>query len=149
MQQLIRELNEILAFNNVDEGGLWKIKLTKQSSQLFELLPRAIQHQLMLERDPHGNVQVKLIDFCCYPLLVGNDSPFISPIFPQVAKIETEKMLIQMVEAELEKRKLNGSYKNHFNGISHFFGYFLRLFVQSYNTIFFSFIKCNPDSFLC
>ncbi|KAF2590233.1 hypothetical protein F2Q70_00041833 [Brassica cretica] len=51
----------------------------------------------MLERDPHGNVQV--------------------------AKIETEKMLIQMVETELEKRKLAGSYKGQFMGQSHFFGY--------------------------
>ncbi|CAI0428399.1 unnamed protein product [Linum tenue] len=55
------------------------------------------EEQLMLERDPHGNVQV--------------------------AKIETEKMLIQMVETELEKRKLEGSYKGQFKGQSHFFGY--------------------------
>ncbi|XP_031249214.1 pyrophosphate--fructose 6-phosphate 1-phosphotransferase subunit beta 1-like [Pistacia vera] len=51
----------------------------------------------MLERDPHGNVQV--------------------------AKIETEKMLIQMVETELEKRKQEGAYKGQFKGQSHFFGY--------------------------
>ena len=41
----------------------------------------------------------------------------------QVAKIETEKMLIQMVEAELEKRAAAGTYKGRFNGQSHFFGY--------------------------
>ncbi|XP_059624483.1 pyrophosphate--fructose 6-phosphate 1-phosphotransferase subunit beta [Cornus florida] len=97
VQQLISELNEILAHDNVDEGGLWKKKLKDQSLQLFELLPPAIQEQLMLERDPHGNVQV--------------------------AKIETEKMLIQMVETELEKRKQKDSYKGHFKGQSHFFGY--------------------------
>ncbi|KAI4311962.1 hypothetical protein MLD38_036823 [Melastoma candidum] len=51
----------------------------------------------MLERDPHGNVQV--------------------------AKIETEKMLIQMVEMEIEKRKQEGTYKGNFKGQSHFFGY--------------------------
>lgn len=97
VQQLIAELNEILAHDVVDEGGLWKKKLTSQSLQLFEFLPQTIQEQLMLERDPHGNVQV--------------------------AKIETEKMLIQMVETELEKRKKEGTYKGEFKGQSHFFGY--------------------------
>ncbi|KAB5533771.1 hypothetical protein DKX38_016857 [Salix brachista] len=97
VQQLIAELNEVLAHDVVDEGGQWKKKLTNQSLLLFEFLPPAIQEQLMLERDPHGNVQV--------------------------AKIETEKMLIQMVETELEKRKQEGSYKGHFKGQSHFFGY--------------------------
>ncbi|KAJ0256900.1 Pyrophosphate--fructose 6-phosphate 1-phosphotransferase subunit beta 1 [Hirschfeldia incana] len=97
VQELIAELNEILANEVVDESGLWKNKLTEQSLKLFDLLPEAIQEQLMLERDPHGNVQV--------------------------AKIETEKMLIQMVETELEKRKQAGSYKGQFMGQSHFFGY--------------------------
>ncbi|KAL0542944.1 hypothetical protein IC582_018025 [Cucumis melo] len=97
VQQLIAELNEILAHDIVDDEGLWKKKLTSQSLELFEFLPQAIQEQLMLERDPHGNVQV--------------------------ARIETEKMLIQMVETELEKRKSEGAYKAQFKGQSHFFGY--------------------------
>lgn len=97
VQQLIAELNEILAHDIVDDEGLWKRKLTSQSLELFEFLPQAIQEQLMLERDPHGNVQV--------------------------ARIETEKMLIQMVETELEKRKSEGAYKGQFKGQSHFFGY--------------------------
>ncbi|CAL0307272.1 unnamed protein product [Lupinus luteus] len=96
-QHLIAELNEIMASCSVDEGGLWKNKLTDQSLKLYEFLPQAIREQLMLERDPHGNVQV--------------------------AKIETEKMLIQMVETELEKRKHEGTYKAVFKGQSHFFGY--------------------------
>lgn len=58
VQQLIAELNEILAHETVDESGGWKQKLVPQSLQLFELLPSAIQDQLLLERDPHGNVQV-------------------------------------------------------------------------------------------
>lgn len=97
VQKLISELNEILAHEVVDEAGLWKKKLTSQSLELFDFLPQAIQEQLMLERDPHGNVQV--------------------------AKIETEKMLIQMVETELEKRREQGVYKGDFKGQSHFFGY--------------------------
>lgn len=58
VQQLIAELNEILAHDVVDKSGVWKKKLRSQSQQLFELLPQAIQEQLLLERDPHGNVQV-------------------------------------------------------------------------------------------
>ncbi|XP_052291257.1 pyrophosphate--fructose 6-phosphate 1-phosphotransferase subunit beta 1-like [Citrus sinensis] len=97
VQQLIAELNEILAHDGVDQDGAWKKKLKSQSQELFELFPKAIQEQLLLERDPHGNVQV--------------------------AKIETEKMLIQMVETELNKMKQKGAYKGQFNGQSHFFGY--------------------------
>ncbi|TQD98738.1 hypothetical protein C1H46_015647 [Malus baccata] len=62
VQQLIAELNEILAHEVVDEDGLWKKKLTSQSPELFDLLPEAIQGHLMLERDPHGNVQVGNLD---------------------------------------------------------------------------------------
>lgn len=97
VQHLIAELNEILAHDIVDEARVWKEKLTPESLQLFNLLPPAIQDQLMLERDPHGNVQV--------------------------AKIETEKMLIQMVETKLESMKNTGGYKGDFKGQSHFFGY--------------------------
>ncbi|KAK1405457.1 Pyrophosphate--fructose 6-phosphate 1-phosphotransferase subunit beta [Heracleum sosnowskyi] len=97
VQQLISELNEILAHDAVDKEGVWKKKLRSQSCQLFELLPQDIQDQLLLERDPHGNVQV--------------------------SKIETEKMLIQMIETELEKRRKDGLYNNNFIGRPHFFGY--------------------------
>ncbi|XP_006656840.1 pyrophosphate--fructose 6-phosphate 1-phosphotransferase subunit beta [Oryza brachyantha] len=97
VQKLIAELNEILAHDVVDEAGAWKSKLQPESRLLFDFLPKTIQEQLLLERDPHGNVQV--------------------------AKIETEKMLIAMVETELEKRKAEGKYPAHFRGQSHFFGY--------------------------
>ncbi|CAN6471955.1 unnamed protein product [Victoria cruziana] len=97
VQKLIAELNEILAHGVVDEGGMWKEKLQPQSRALFDFLPIAIQEQLLLERDPHGNVQV--------------------------AKIETEKMLISMVETELAKRRVEGKYAGQFKGQSHFFGY--------------------------
>ncbi|KAK4759716.1 hypothetical protein SAY87_022847 [Trapa incisa] len=49
--------------------------------------------------------------------------PNITVIGEEVAKIETEKMLIQMVETELEKRRQEGTYKDYFKGQSHFFGY--------------------------
>ena len=58
VQELIAELNEILANEVVDESGERKKKLAEQSLKLFDLLPEAIQEQLMLERDPHRNVQV-------------------------------------------------------------------------------------------
>ncbi|KAI4311916.1 hypothetical protein MLD38_036780 [Melastoma candidum] len=54
VQQLIAELNEILAHEVIDVEGLWKKKLVPQSLELFEFLPPAIQEQLMLERDSHG-----------------------------------------------------------------------------------------------
>ncbi|KAB2057376.1 hypothetical protein ES319_A11G164200v1 [Gossypium barbadense] len=97
VKQLIAELNEILAHDVVDEAGMWKRKLRSHSHDLFEFLPQSIQEQLLLERDPHGNVQV--------------------------AKIETEKMLIQMVEAELDQWKQKGAYEGQFQGKPHFFGY--------------------------
>lgn len=59
VQKLIAELNEILAHDVVDEAGAWKSKLAPESRQLFDFLPKTIQEQLLLERDPHGNVQVK------------------------------------------------------------------------------------------
>lgn len=61
VQKLIAELNEILAHDTVDEAGIWKNKLEPESKELFEFLPPAIQEQLMLERDPHGNVQVSYL----------------------------------------------------------------------------------------
>jgi pyrophosphate--fructose-6-phosphate 1-phosphotransferase len=63
VQKLIAELNEILAHDIVDEAGVWKNKLEQESKKLFEFLPPSIQEQLLLERDPHGNVQVRKFFF--------------------------------------------------------------------------------------
>ncbi|KAL6539759.1 hypothetical protein OROHE_011530 [Orobanche hederae] len=129
VQQLIAELNEILAHSAVDEGGAWKEKLGIQSRQLFEFLPQAIQEQLLLERDPHGNVQC--MHFVKNKFQRAPFATFADGILShqeghlslKVAKIETEKMLIEMVEAELESRRKKGLYKKEFRGQSHFFGY--------------------------
>ncbi|GJP52188.1 hypothetical protein CLOM_g11282, partial [Closterium sp. NIES-68] len=90
INDLISQLNEILAKAAVDAEGMyeWKEGLQPNTRTLFDSLPKDIQDQLLLERDPHGNVQV--------------------------ARIETEKMLISMVEEELGRRAKAGQYKGAF-----------------------------------
>jgi len=108
MNTLISELNDLLAegtataqaFQHVKKSHRvdWTAeKLSSKSSVVFRSLPEGIANQLTLDRDPHGNVQV--------------------------SKIETEKLLIEMVEAELAERKLEGKYKGKFGAQNHFFGY--------------------------
>jgi pyrophosphate--fructose-6-phosphate 1-phosphotransferase len=108
MKVLINELNDLLAegtataqaFSHVKKSHRidWTAeKLSPKSSVVFRSLPEGIANQLTLDRDPHGNVQV--------------------------SKIETEKLLIEMVEAELAERKLEGKYKGKFGSQNHFFGY--------------------------
>ncbi|MDR1699490.1 MAG: diphosphate--fructose-6-phosphate 1-phosphotransferase [Prevotellaceae bacterium] len=101
---LIDNLNDLLAenseFNSLaeDEKRPFIIhKLKKESAALFESLPAAIATQLTLDRDPHGNVQVSLI--------------------------ETEKLLIEMVAARLKALKAAGKYVGSFGSQHHFFGY--------------------------
>lgn len=104
---LIHEINELLAGAKADAFNAlpnWKEKyafiqqgLTKESLSVFELLPESIQQQLFLERDPHGNVQVSLI--------------------------ESEKLFSALVKDVLDARKKDGSYKGKFNALHHFFGY--------------------------
>ena len=71
--------------------------LSPESSQVYRDLPKGIARQLTLDRDPHGNVQVSLI--------------------------ETEKLLIEMAAKRLAKLKAEGKYKGKFSPLSHFFGY--------------------------
>ena len=104
---LIAEINELLAGKKTEEFNAlpsWKDKyafiekgLTKESMKVFALLPESIQKQLFLERDPHGNVQVSLI--------------------------ESEKLFGELVRYELAKRKNNGEYTGKFGTQFHFFGY--------------------------
>lgn len=67
VHHLISELNDITA---AEEGpvlpdGAWREKLSDNSRGLFNSFPRAIQEMLLLERDPHGNVQVRGCARCC------------------------------------------------------------------------------------
>ncbi|MCI6714834.1 MAG: diphosphate--fructose-6-phosphate 1-phosphotransferase [Lachnospiraceae bacterium] len=104
---LIAEINELLAGSKTDEFNAlpsWDDKyafikngLTEASFAVFDILPQGIQQQLFLERDPHGNVQVSLI--------------------------ESEKLFSELVKNELAKRKAAGTYKGKFGAQHHFFGY--------------------------
>ncbi|MCI6705302.1 MAG: diphosphate--fructose-6-phosphate 1-phosphotransferase [Erysipelotrichaceae bacterium] len=104
---LIAEINELLAGKKADEFNAlatWKEKyafiekgLTSESMAVFAILPETIQQQLFLERDPHGNVQVSLI--------------------------ESEKLFSALVKAKLEERRAAGTYNGKFSPLHHFFGY--------------------------
>ncbi len=106
MKELINALNDSLADN---EAALAKLatpaakkefilaKLPKKLADLMRSLPDGIASQLMLDRDPHGNVQVSLI--------------------------ETEKLLVEMIKKELAALKKAGKYTGKFAAITHFFGY--------------------------
>ena len=104
---LIAEINELLAGSKTEAFNAlpsWKEKyafiekgLTKESMKVFAFLPEAIQQQLFLERDPHGNVQVSLI--------------------------ESEKLFSELVANELKNRKNTGEFVGKFGRQHHFFGY--------------------------
>lgn len=103
--RLIQELNDLLASHGADYKDLDKqaqreyiLKhLSAENAATFETLPEDVARQLSLDRDPHGNVQVSLI--------------------------ETEKLLSAMVEALLAKWAKEGKYNGKFAAQHHFFGY--------------------------
>lgn len=108
MKKLISELNDLLAegtktaeiFQNVKKNYRleWVAeKITQESAVVFKSLPAGIANQLTLDRDPHGNVQVSLI--------------------------ETEKLLGEMVKARLDEMKKDGQFVGKFGVQYHFFGY--------------------------
>ena len=104
---LIAEINELLAGSKADAFNAlpsWEAKyafieagLTKESMAVFAILPQNIQQQLFLERDPHGNVQVSLI--------------------------ESEKLFSALVKDNLAARKAAGTYNGKFSALHHFLGY--------------------------
>ncbi len=105
--KLIAEINELLAGKKTEEFNAlpsWHAKydfikagLSEESFAVFDILPRFVQQQLFLERDPHGNVQVSLI--------------------------ESEQLFSEMVKNELAKRAAAGTYTGKFGAQHHFFGY--------------------------
>ncbi len=106
MKALISELNDMLAKYEDDVNALESNKerrefvagkLSAVTSEVFSHLPNSFANQLLLDRDPHGNVQVSMID--------------------------TEQLLSDMVKAKLKKLKKAGRFKGKFSGQSHFFGY--------------------------
>ena len=104
---LIAEINELLAGENTAKFNAlptWKDQyafiengLTEEAMKVFAILPETIQHELFLEHDPHGNVQVSLI--------------------------ESEKLFSEMVKVNLAARKAAGTYNGKFSPLHHFLGY--------------------------
>jgi len=105
MKKLIAELNDLLAdkgaeFSAVGESSQlsWIAEhLSKENAAIYASLPAGVARQLSLDRDPHGNVQVSLI--------------------------ETEKLLSEMVAKRLEQMREEGAYDGKFAALHHFFGY--------------------------
>ena len=103
IKKLIAQLNDVLAMpeaKNLDRHesiDFVKAHLTDENLAVFNSLPTGVARQLALDRDPHGNVQVSLI--------------------------ETEKLLSTMVAQKLEKMKKEGKYVGKFGTQHHFFGY--------------------------
>ena len=103
IKKLIAQLNDVLALPEAKEISrdeqvdFAKSHLTEENLAVFNSLPVGVARQLALDRDPHGNVQVSLI--------------------------ETEKLLSTMVAQKLEKMKKKGLYVGKFATQHHFFGY--------------------------
>ena len=105
MKRLIAELNDFLARNKAEFKMIKKSvrhsylisKLSKENAALYASLPEGVARQLALDRDPHGNVQVSLI--------------------------ETEKLLAERVDNRLSEWKEEGRYRGKFATQMHFFGY--------------------------
>ena len=105
MKSLIAELNDFLAANAEEFSHIKRShqrdyiisKLTPANAAIYASLPEGVARQLSLDRDPHGNVQVSLI--------------------------ETEKLLSEMVATKLAEWKEEGKYAGKFAAQHHFFGY--------------------------
>lgn len=107
MGAMIANLNDIMSslekdakYTSASQSEKFSIienTLSSENAKVFSSLPTLIKSQLLMDRDPHGNVQV--------------------------SKIETEKLLISMIEAKLKALKAEGKYSGKFSAQSHFFGY--------------------------
>ena len=103
IKKLIAQLNDILAtpaaknLGRSEQIDFVKTHISKENLDVFNSLPTSVARQLALDRDPHGNVQVSLI--------------------------ETEKLLSAMVAVKLEQWAKEGKYVGKFGTQHHFFGY--------------------------
>ena len=105
IKKLIAELNDVLAANQAEFDMIQRSKkisyilskLSPENAAIFQSLPEGVSRQLALERDPHGNVQVSLI--------------------------ETEQLLADMTAVKLEEWKKEGKFLGKFATQHHFFGY--------------------------
>ncbi len=108
MKSMIANLNDIMAalendpsFVNAvtirEKFDIVENRLDAGNAKVYSSLPSLIKEQLLADRDPHGNVQV--------------------------SKIETEKLLIEMISTRLDELKSQGDYIGKFSAQSHFFGY--------------------------
>ena len=108
MKSMISNLNDIMGeleqdfnYNNAtsthEKFEIVQNRLKDENSRVFESLPALIKAQLLMDRDPHGNVQV--------------------------SRIETEKLLIEMIKTKLKEMKSQGEYVGKFSEQAHFFGY--------------------------
>ena len=106
LKKLISEINNLLAENEREFSALPSVAskiayveslLSEDSKKVFNSLPQSIESQLLLDRDPHGNVQVSLI--------------------------ETEKLFIETVRKRLNYLHTKGQYNGKFSAQNHFFGY--------------------------
>ena len=107
MKSMISNLNDVMSslekdsrYTNgtqTEKFAIIENTLSSDNAKVFSSLPTLIKAQLLMDRDPHGNVQV--------------------------SKIETEKLLIEMIKAKLNELKAQGKYKGKFADQAHFFGY--------------------------
>ena len=106
IKNLISELNDVLAMpgahliSRIEQIDFVKQQISDENLAVFNSLPTSVAHQLALDRDPHGNVQVSLI--------------------------ETEKLLSSMVATKLERWRKTGMFNGQFATHHHFFGYDVR-----------------------
>ena len=107
LKTMIANLNDIMptlekdskytSGSDAEKIAIIENTLSSENASVFKSLPALIKSQLLMDRDPHGNVQV--------------------------SKIETEKLLISMIEEKLAGLKKEGKYSGKFSTQSHFFGY--------------------------
>ena len=107
LKTMIANLNDIMptlekdskytSGSDAEKVAIIENTLSSENASVFKSLPALIKSQLLMDRDPHGNVQV--------------------------SKIETEKLLISMIEEKLAGLKKEGKFSGKFSTQSHFFGY--------------------------